>query len=61
MLYLTLSICHTHCTGFNWFKLATSTKVDADVMYQVPGMEHLTITAKIPFVFWTNSDVILSC
>ena len=39
-----MSICHAHYTGLNWFKLATATKIDADVMYQVP------VTAKISLI-----------
>ena len=43
-------------TGLSW----PQPKLDADVVHQVPGMEDPIVTAKIPFVFWTNTDVILS-
>ena len=35
-------------TGFSWFELATATKVDIDVMRQMPVMESSIVTAKIP-------------
>ena len=52
MLFLILSICHVHWTGPNWFELATTTKVDADVMYQIPELESPIVlrNTQIPFV-----------
>ena len=35
-------------------------KLDADAMHQMLTMESSIVTAKIPFVLWTNTDVILS-
>ena len=35
-------------------------KLDTDAMYQMPMMESSIVTAKIPFVLWTNTNVILS-
>ena len=33
-------------TGLSWFELATVTKVDTDVMHQMPVMESSIVTAK---------------
>ena len=35
-------------TGLSWFELATATKVDTDVMCQVPVMESSIVIAKFP-------------
>ena len=35
-------------------------KLDADAMHQMPMMESSIVTAKIPFVLWTYTNVILS-
>ena len=48
-------------TSWNWFELANATKIDTDAMCQMPMIESSIITTKIPFVLWTNANVILSC
>ena len=35
-------------------------KLDADAMHQMPMTESSIATAKIPFVLWTSTSVILS-
>ena len=35
-------------------------KLDADAIHQMPMMESSIVTAKIPFVLWTNTNVTLS-
>ena len=35
-------------------------KLDADAMHQMPVMESSIVTAKIAFILWTNTNVILS-
>ena len=35
-------------------------KLDADAMHQMPMMQSSIVTAKIPFVLYTNTNVILS-
>ena len=35
-------------------------KLDADAMCQISMMESSIVTSKIPFVLWTNTNVILS-
>ena len=35
-------------------------KLDADAMCQIQKMESSIVTAKILFVLWTNTNVILS-
>ena len=37
-------------TGWDWFKLASTTKVDTDVTHQMPLMESSIVTAKTSFI-----------